>query len=427
LSTVPPPQPGLDIPRPAGELLPLAEAARTLGELLRGCAIPVDTDQLLYTDTLLRVGCVLFGDVPVRPVKVRRRWWVDAPQIHQAAAALHAVPIDFRDLVPLIPESGGRRRRPPLDTWRGSILNTVEPEWSTPRQAEESEAPGERGGTGDETAEWVIRWCDWHTMGSTRYLDLLVPYAGAWHLPRGYAELLDRWQRQIRAVVRQAQRCSGCGAKGPDGNEWREATAHGYVTTCPDCVTAGTRTYAGEFDGMRYDKGLGLDPAAYRCVICSRRAMYVDHCHDHGYVRGPLCGTCNTAEGSGGSAGTGGRGFPEQTHTPEWLRYLRRCVGCRTQDTLPLAHVQTLGVRLFMGKHQPRHGRCRSGPRVTVPDPLIGTGTLVAGLPLRITLECRSHPSARWEVPVTLETLLGLVRAYIAETVPELTAAGTAG
>lgn len=63
---------------------------------------------------------------------------------------------------------------------------------------------------------------------------------------------------------------------------------------------ADTVIYGGELAGRRYrvDRGGRQDwPTASRfmCSACMTvRASVWDHCHTHGFVRAPLCSTCNT-------------------------------------------------------------------------------------------------------------------------------------
>lgn len=47
--------------------------------------------------------------------------------------------------------------------------------------------------------------------------------------------------------------------------------------------------------GLRYSgSAVRRHPARnFGCALCPRRAMVWDHCHEHGIVRGALCGRCN--------------------------------------------------------------------------------------------------------------------------------------
>lgn len=72
----------------------------------------------------------------------------------------------------------------------------------------------------------------------------------------------------------------------------------------------------------------------YPCALagpgrhCSRRelvavnVMVWDHCHEHGYIRGPLCAQHNLRMGQYD------RGWTRYTEDPDFIEYARRCSGC---------------------------------------------------------------------------------------------------
>lgn len=43
---------------------------------------------------------------------------------------------------------------------------------------------------------------------------------------------------------------------------------------------------------VQYNQGRSL-PRSGRCEMCTRRAVGVDHCHKHGWIRGELCASHN--------------------------------------------------------------------------------------------------------------------------------------
>lgn len=59
------------------------------------------------------------------------------------------------------------------------------------------------------------------------------------------------------------------------------------------------------------------------CDLCGEPAACWDHCHDHGYVRAPLCRSCNGSEAL----------WP---HTGHGMRHLMACPGCREAGRPPL-------------------------------------------------------------------------------------------
>ncbi|MGP8304435.1 endonuclease domain-containing protein [Streptomyces inhibens] len=68
----------------------------------------------------------------------------------------------------------------------------------------------------------------------------------------------------------------------------------------PQCTSTSHQKYTGHLHGARYaplPRPIRADD--YLCQLCPepRRASHWDHCHDHGYVRGPLCASCHAYEG----------------------------------------------------------------------------------------------------------------------------------
>ena len=160
---------------------------------------------------------------------------------------------------------------------------------------------------------------------------------GQWHLPRnclvrlvtaavdryGYVVVwrdMSRLSRCTRACLEAAGvdcDCSCLGAHhGQDSVGWFERVGDVMVTdlgeTKRTAVVYSTRkedtspvVYGGELTGRRYR----ADPAGRRdwptaarfmCACCmSVRASVWDHCHTHGFVRAPLCNTCNTRRWAG--------------------------------------------------------------------------------------------------------------------------------
>ncbi|UXX97984.1 endonuclease VII domain-containing protein (plasmid) [Streptomyces sp. AD2-2] len=119
---------------------------------------------------------------------------------------------------------------------------------------------------------------------------------------------------------------------------------------------------------MQYDKlrQRGTRADDYLCRLCkASQASAWDHRHDHGHVRGPLCGSCNTREGKA---------------TPYYFlqlegtaMHLLECRGCLEQRTLPrrfhLDVVRTPGTdraarTLRQAAVRPRGGAHRRCPPV---------------------------------------------------------------
>ncbi|MFF0133343.1 LuxR C-terminal-related transcriptional regulator [Streptomyces mirabilis] len=83
------------------------------------------------------------------------------------------------------------------------------------------------------------------------------------------------------------------------------------------------------------------------CAVCrTAPATVLDHCHEHGYVRAPLCQSCNTLERPDHLYSNDIRVANRYTRlfhtdTDDWLRHWHRCPGCRARTTLPLPHTLT--------------------------------------------------------------------------------------
>jgi hypothetical protein len=158
-----------------------------------------------------------------------------------------------------------------------------------------------------------------------------------WHLPRNCLNRLviasvDRYGyvalwRDMSRLSRCTRRCleaegfeCDCSCLG----ENHGSGAHGWFERVGDVVVADrgdfTRAgmiygppsnesdvviYTGELNGRRYraDRAgrLGWPRASqFMCAGClSTRARVWDHCHAHGFVRAPLCNTCNTRHWGG--------------------------------------------------------------------------------------------------------------------------------
>ncbi|MFE0336006.1 endonuclease domain-containing protein [Streptomyces sp. NPDC058955] len=119
-------------------------------------------------------------------------------------------------------------------------------------------------------------------------------------LPKAYAELLNRWEQAAEGLVGRARICSRSRAQGPRWGAWRTPSPLGYITLCPPCSGATFQRYTGHLRGVLYESPRRRRTRAdeYLCRMCAEtRASVWDHCHDHGYVRGPLCASCNTYEG----------------------------------------------------------------------------------------------------------------------------------
>jgi hypothetical protein len=112
--------------------------------------------------------------------------------------------------------------------------------------------------------------------------------------------------------------------------------------------------YTGHLRGVWYDsqRRRGARADDYLCRLCKDGpAVAWDHCHEHGYVRGPLCGSCNTREGKAPAY--------YFLQLEGGAPHLLECRGCR-ERTLPRRfHLDVVRAHLAQTG---RHGRCRKQP-----------------------------------------------------------------
>ncbi|MFE2053796.1 endonuclease domain-containing protein [Streptomyces sp. NPDC059459] len=113
--------------------------------------------------------------------------------------------------------------------------------------------------------------------------------------------------------------------------------------------------YTGHLRGVLYDahRRRGTRADDYLCRLCKESpAAAWDHCHEHGYVRGPLCGSCMTREGTG---------LPYHFLRLEGAAlHLLECGGRREQRTLP-RRFHTVVARAHLEETE-RHGRSPREP-----------------------------------------------------------------
>ncbi len=108
------------------------------------------------------------------------------------------------------------------------------------------------------------------------------------------------------------------------------------------------------------------------CAVCrTAPAAVLDHCHEHGYVRGPVCQSCNTQERPDNLYSNDIRVANHytrlfDTHAADWLQHWHRCPGCRTRTTLPLPHLAAWTAYIACRSLRPTHRNPR-GSRARKP------------------------------------------------------------
>lgn len=389
------------LPIPPG-LVTLAAGRDLIADLTRGASLPVEVDAL-ESGAFQPCGSVILGDVPLHGRKISGRWLVEEAAVREAARVL-AAPVDLADLVPPPPPDASGLSAGTWFDWRERLRDTIERRRYYPDEA-------------DVDAAWSTSRED---MAGVQFRRLITQAGGAWCIPRGYAELLERWEGVGCTLTEAARRCEACGKTNRRKNtSWRVTVPAGYATRCPACCSAGAVPYEGEHSRRSYEavkdrrrRGLAdAVPSRHLCRLCPQPGFLWDHCHEHSYVRGPLCAGCNGSE----------RGW---TESAAGLAHLHGCSGCREANTLPGRHL--LEIALERLPRIERHPRCRRRPFVGVGRDDVDRRRLstqvraVADeLELNVTgrsvftLLCWQH-DAQWEVELSAAELLEMARAHMA-------------
>jgi hypothetical protein len=386
------------------------EYARSLfADLTQSATVPLDPDELLHMPDLRQHGHVFVGDIAVRCYKHKARWMYDERDIRRAGQVLADLRLDPDDVVDVqLPSYGDTAERDPEEWsrpgWRRQLVswmfrqarNKAQEGRSCEEWNDDWRQVGANGLPGDLTWEEFVAASS-RNIASTRPLQLLTWSGETWLLPRAYTELLDRWEQRDRELIARARICS-CGAQGPVWGGWRRNTRTGYVTMCPPCSGASCLPYTGHMRGVLYESPRRRNTRAddYLCRLCKASpAVAWDHCHDHGFVRGPLCGSCNTREGRA---------------SPEWflqeednVLHLLECRDCRDQLTLPRRF--RTGVVIAHLERTERHKRCRREPFTRELEHTHGVH--------RFEMDCGWHVAGRWTKDVTAAEKAALVRAFV--------------
>ncbi|MGW1617036.1 endonuclease domain-containing protein [Streptomyces sp. NPDC002285] len=264
-------------------------------------------------------------------------WSVAEIEVRQAAAEMSAVEIDHQPLVRIGPFGG----EPKPEQGEGMPLRWRE------RVARELQEPGGSGRPAREAGHRPshLAGIDWRRVLVER------PHgrtARSWWLPRAVVRLLDTAEHAERQWLqaRRTRRANVPVTQLPDRSGQSQAV-DGRQTASADGPTVPLCPYNGELQGQLYTvlsrrSGMSRKVAGWACAVCrTAPAAVLDHCHEHGYVRAPVCQSCNTHERPDHLysndirvAGHCTRLF--DTGAADWLRHWHRCPGCRARTTLPL-------------------------------------------------------------------------------------------
>ncbi|MGV9941377.1 endonuclease domain-containing protein [Streptomyces sp. NPDC003401] len=337
-----------------GDLVSLAAADALWADLTAGSAVPAASTPFTCAPAHAQEGYVLLGSRVVVTTRASDgRWGVREIEVRRAAAELNAVRMDGQDLVRVGPFRGMPQygEGTPL-RWRQRITCELQ----------EPDGFG-RTARGEAGRAYQPAGIDWRRMLVERTRDGTVR---TWWLPRAVVKLLDaaehaeaQWLRTVRP--RQET------ATGTESHSSREQpAADSRQTAGTDGPATPPRPYDGELKGRLYSvlsrkPGISRKVAGWTCTVCrTAPAAVLDHCHEHGYVRAPVCHSCNTQERPDHLysndirvAGRYTRLF--DTRTADWLRHWHRCPGCRARTTLPLPHLAAWTAHTACRSLRPTH------------------------------------------------------------------------
>lgn len=410
-------------PGRTGGLITLGAADALWAGSTAGSAVPTVSAAFTGSPAHARAGYVLLGGCAVATVRAGGGWGVVEAEVRRAAAELNAVEMDRRDLVRIGPFRDGAKQERDEETllrWRRRIA----------RELQERDDPERADG----------RLChlagiDWRRILVEKTRD------GAqrtWWLPRAVVRLLDvaehtetRWLRAAR--TRQA----GTTVAESPSRHRKSRTADAPQTTSPDHPTVPLRPYKEELKGHLYSvlsrkPGISRKVAGWTCAVCrTAPAAVLDHCHEHGYVRAPVCHSCNTQERPDHLYGNDIRVADHytrlfHTHAAEWLRHWHRCPGCRARTTLPLPHLAAWTAHIACRPLRPTHRDPRSsrGRKPCGALRVSWTGSHHAPASCQFTVAVDLCPSGEHRVlaHVPYREAAERFRTWLAETVPAVAA-----
>ncbi|MEU6579043.1 endonuclease domain-containing protein [Streptomyces sp. NPDC046805] len=416
-------------PEGSGGLIPLGAADVLWVGLTTQSAVPTASAAFTCSPAHAGVGYVLLGDRVVAAVKASDgQWSVPETEVRRAAAELNAVQMDCQDLVRIGPFGGAPKKEcneTTLLRWRQRITRELQ-------ELGESERAARREGGRPSHLAGI----DWRRILVERTRERT---ARTWWLPRAVVRLLDVAEHTETQWLQAARTCQGNTAvTEPPDHGWQARAADGRQTTSSDCSTAPLRPYNGELQGHLYSAlkrkpGTSGKVAGWACAICrTAPAAVLDHCHEHGYVRAPVCHSCNTQERPDHLYSNDIRVASHytrlfDTHAADWLRHWHRCPGCRARTTLPLPHLAAWTAHVACRSLRPTHRDAR-GSRARKPCGVLRvswTGSQNAPSSCLLTVAVDFCPSGEHRVlaQVPYREAAKQFCTWLAETAPAVAAA----
>ncbi|MEZ3181318.1 endonuclease VII domain-containing protein [Streptomyces pimonensis] len=407
-------------------LISLVAAEALWADLTADSAVPTSSGVFTCPPARVRAGYVLLGDHVVATVRASGgQWSVVEVEVRRAAAELNAVGMDRQDLVRIGPFRGAPGQKCDEGTtlrWRRRIMGELqEPGGPEPAAHREVGRPYHLAGI-----DWRQVLVEQTRDGTQR----------TWWLPRAVVRLLDAAEHAEKQWVRAARtRRASAAVTDPPSHPRRTRDAGGRQTTGPGSPTASLRPYHRELEGQLYSvlsrkPGTSRKVAEWACAVCrTAPATVLDHCHEHGYVRAPLCQSCNTQERPDHLYSNDIRVANRYTRlfhtdTDDWLRHWHRCPGCRARTTLPLPHLAAWTAHIACRSLRPTH----RAPRGRKPCGVLRvswTGSQNAPRSCLLTVAVDFCPSGEHRVlaHVPYREAAERFRVWLAETAPAVAAA----
>ncbi|CAL9657350.1 hypothetical protein SUDANB126_06857 [Streptomyces sp. enrichment culture] len=395
-------------------------------DLTAGSAVPTAPGAFTCFPARARAGYVLLGGHVVATVRAGGgRWAVPEVEVRRAAAGLNAVGMDRQDLVRVGPFRGapGQERNEDMPLrWRRRVMGELQ-ESGGPERAVRREAGRLRHLAG----------IDWRQVLVERTRD---GTQRTWWLPRAVVRLLDAAEHAETRWVRAARpRQAGAAVTVPLSRPRRIRDAGGRRTTSPESPTVSLRPYRKELEGQLYSvlsrkPGTSRRVAEWACAVCrTAPATVLDHCHEHGYVRAPVCQSCNTQERPDHLYSNDIRVANRytrlfRTDTDDWLRHWHRCPGCRARTTLPLPHLAAWTACTACRSLRPTH-RAPGGRKPCGVLRVSWTGSQNAPRSCLLTVAVDFCPSGEHRVlaRIPYREAVERFRVWLAETAPDVAAA----